>query len=97
MTCMCGAFLSRSVSGLGEGRRATAMEQLSEIWDEHKGKIVGIVGGLAVGLFILRHGFWRTAFVGALIAVGLWLGAVVDREGWPGVAERVAHILQRRR
>lgn len=73
------------------------MDRLGEVWEEHKGKIVGIAGGLAVGLFILRHGFWRTIFVAALVAVGLWLGAVVDREGWAGVSNRLAGLLQRRR
>lgn len=75
----------------------TVMEQLSFIWDEHKGKIIGIAVGLVVGVFILRYGFWRTAFVAALVAVGLWLGTVADEDGWDGIPNRIARIVQRRR
>lgn len=77
--------------------KAAGMERLSGMWDEHKGKIVGIAVGLVVGLFILRHGFWRTIFVASLVAAGLWIGAVVDKEGWAGAADRLAGLLQRRR
>lgn len=73
------------------------MERWSDLWDEHKGKIVGLVVGLVVGVFILRYGFWRTLFVASLVAAGFWIGALVDREGWAGAADRVAGLLQRRR
>lgn len=73
------------------------MDQLIQIWHDHKGKIVGVALGLVVGLFILKYGFWRTAFVALLVAVGLWLGMMVDREGWAGVMERFARVVQRDR
>lgn len=82
---------------MAEGRRATDMEQWRAIWDEHKGKIVGGVGGLALGVFILRHGLWRTLFVVALLAIGFWIGATADEEGWSGVGRRAARLFGRRR
>lgn len=73
------------------------MERLSAVWDEHKGKIVGVAAGLLAGVLILRYGFWRTLFVAVLVTVGLWCGAWIDREGWTGVADRVARLVQRDR
>lgn len=58
-------------------------------WAEHKGKIIGTAVGFVGGLFIIRYGFWRTLLVAVLVAGGLWLGSLLDREGWESLYERV--------
>lgn len=68
----------------------TEWENVKALWDAHKGKIIGTVVGLLVGLFIIRYGLWRTLFVAALVAGGLWLGSLLDREGWESLYDRVS-------
>ena len=43
------------------------------------GLILGLVGAL-IALMILFMGFWRTAFVAVLFAVGYFAGAVGNKE-----------------
>lgn len=58
-------------------------------WIEHRGKIIGTTVGLIAGLFIIRYGFWRTLLVAAFVGAGLWVGSLIDGEGWESLYDKV--------
>lgn len=64
-------------------------EEAKYVWTRHKGKIVGAAAGFLIGLLIIRYGFWRTLLMVSLAAGGLWLGSLLDREGWENLYDRV--------
>lgn len=54
---------------------------LLELWENHRGKILGIASGLLLGCLILVFGFWRSIFVLLCIAVGYLIGNRYDEKG----------------
>ncbi|HHT65831.1 MAG TPA: DUF2273 domain-containing protein [Clostridiales bacterium] len=46
----------------------------------HKGRSIGVVGGLILGILILSLGFWRGIFLVLCAAIGYWLGSFRDKE-----------------
>lgn len=60
-----------------------------EIWQNHSGKIVGIVAGLLIGVFIIAFGFFRTLFVLFCVAAGYIVGKRIDEK------EDITDILDR--
>lgn len=57
---------------------------------DHWGKILGGALGLVVGLCILIFGFWRSVLLFLCIAVGVYLGRLLDRhEGLQGILQRI--------
>mgnify|MGYP000854489044 FL=1 len=62
------------------------VEQLSPI----KGRIIGTIFGLFVGIMILKYGFFRALVVAAFISLGYYLGRRMDRrETLPDLWERL--------
>lgn len=53
-------------------------KMFQDILDQHRGKLVGIVVGLAVAVLILAFGFWRSLFVIFCIVVGYFIGKRID-------------------
>ncbi|MPN20262.1 hypothetical protein SDC9_167640 [bioreactor metagenome] len=60
-----------------------------EIWQNHSGKIVGVVAGLMIGIFIIAFGFFRTLFVLLCVAAGYIIGKRIDEK------EDITDILDR--
>lgn len=54
----------------------------------HRGKILGGILGLLFGWLTIRYGLWRALVFAAFVLAGLWIGAVLDREGWDEIYER---------
>lgn len=52
---------------------------MEQLWQNHRGRTVGLITGLVVGAAILCIGFWRTLFVLGCGLVGLWIGIQLDR------------------
>ncbi|MEI7024662.1 DUF2273 domain-containing protein [Paenibacillus sp. y28] len=50
-----------------------------ELWEHHRGKCIGVAGGLFFGLIYLISGFWDMLIVAALLAIGYEAGKRVDR------------------
>ncbi|MBC7344531.1 MAG: DUF2273 domain-containing protein [Clostridia bacterium] len=48
------------------------------LWRQHRGKILGVAGGLAFGLLVVALGFWWAIFVLGCMIFGYWVGMRVD-------------------
>ena len=51
---------------------------ISYLWENHRGKVVGVLLGLIFGLIVLRYGFWRAFFVLICVAAGYFIGSRTD-------------------
>lgn len=47
-------------------------------WQNHRGKLVGLLGGLLVGILILVFGFLKALFLTICALVGFFLGKRFD-------------------
>lgn len=47
---------------------------------EHRGKLLGVVLGLAAAILFLNYGFWRSIFVMFCIAAGYFIGKNLDEK-----------------
>lgn len=56
-------------------------ELFHELMERHRGKLLGILGGLVIGLLIIVFGFWKTIFIVLCILIGYFLGRRFDNEG----------------
>ncbi|NPV28538.1 MAG: DUF2273 domain-containing protein [Firmicutes bacterium] len=59
-------------------------EIFEDLLERHRGKVLGVVLGLAVGLLIILFGFWKTVFVLLCVLIGYFLGRRFDEGGGPG-------------
>jgi uncharacterized membrane protein len=52
-------------------------------WDElrekHKGKSIGVAGGILLGIVYLISGFWDMLFFLLLVLIGYYIGSKADR------------------
>lgn len=48
------------------------------LWFEHRGKLLGFVGGALLGGLILLLGIWKTIVILFFAGAGIWLGNAVD-------------------
>jgi len=55
-------------------------ELLAEIWQNHSGKITGILLGMLLGIFILLFGFFQTMFVMLCMIAGYVVGKRIDEK-----------------
>lgn len=53
---------------------------LEEVWQQHSGKILGIILGLILGVFIITVGFFRTIFILLCAVVGYIVGKKIDEK-----------------
>lgn len=51
---------------------------IKELWDNHRGKILGISLGLVFGWFTIVYGIIKAVFVSFCIAVGFYVGKKID-------------------
>ncbi|WP_145148902.1 DUF2273 domain-containing protein [Paenibacillus xylanexedens] len=49
-----------------------------EIWDSHRGRITGIIGGIFFGFLYVWIGFWDMLFFALLVFIGYTLGRRSD-------------------
>lgn len=52
----------------------------SELWELHRGKCIGVIGGLTAGLVFLMFGFWKMIVFSLLVLVGFYFGVKSDRQ-----------------
>ncbi|MGB9813864.1 MAG: DUF2273 domain-containing protein [Thermovenabulum sp.] len=50
-----------------------------ELWDNHRGKIIGVTIGFIIGLLILIFGFFKALFLIFCSAVGYLIGKCIDK------------------
>ena len=50
---------------------------------------------LVLGILFLCIGFWRTLLLAALVAVGVLIGTLLDRGGWPAVKDFFASVFHK--
>ncbi|GIP41763.1 hypothetical protein J45TS6_02220 [Paenibacillus sp. J45TS6] len=51
-----------------------------EIWESHRGRIIGIAGGLFFGIVYLMFGFWDMLFFALVVFIGYTLGRRRDEK-----------------
>ena len=74
-------------------------QTMQQLWQNHRGKTVGLTVGLILGIAILCFGFWHTVFVLCCGLIGLWIGVQLDRgeDIFVAVGRKLDHLLQRSR
>ncbi|MDD2373148.1 MAG: DUF2273 domain-containing protein [Syntrophomonadaceae bacterium] len=50
------------------------------IFEQHRGKAIGIVLGLLASILFISYGFWRTIFIIVCIALGFFIGKEIDEK-----------------
>lgn len=50
------------------------------IFEEHRGKAIGIILGLLASILFISYGFWRTIFIVVCIALGFFIGKEIDEK-----------------
>ena len=71
-------------------------EWLKQFYGEHKWLSILAVAALVLGILFLCIGFWRTLLLAALVALGVLIGTLLDRGGWPQGKAFFAAIFQKR-
>ncbi|AEE91543.1 conserved protein of unknown function [Tepidanaerobacter acetatoxydans Re1] len=56
------------------------MDFLHELWVEHRGKILGGILGLLIGIIIIAIGFLKALFVILCALVGYYIGKSIDNK-----------------
>lgn len=56
-------------------------EILTELWAQHRGKILGVAAGVGFSCCILAFGFWRSLFVVLCAVLGYFIGKRIDEKG----------------
>lgn len=65
-------------------------EWLRDLAENHRNKILGLLGGLVFALLIIRFGLWWTLFILICCGLGYWVGKRLDEE-----PESLVQILER--
>ena len=71
-------------------------EWIKNFYGEHKWLTIMAAAALVLGILFLCIGFWRTLLLAVLVALGVLVGTLLDRGGWPAVKDFFASIIQRR-
>jgi|HigsolmetaAR203D_1030402.scaffolds.fasta_scaffold00658_4 uncharacterized membrane protein len=67
-----------------------------ELWNDHKGKCIGVAMGLLFGFVYLFFGFWDMVMFALLVLIGFAIGRKVDRAELKEDAQRWFHWLNER-
>jgi len=51
-----------------------------ELWNDHRGKTVGVIAGVFFGLIYLLVGFWDALIFAFIVTVGYYIGNKVDKK-----------------
>ena len=49
-----------------------------QVWEKHKGKIIGVVIGLLFAICVVNYGFWPSLFILACVFLGYYIGKRAD-------------------
>ena len=69
---------------------------ITGFYKQHKWLSIMAAGALVLGILFLCIGFWRTLLLAVLVAVGVLVGTLLDRGGWPAVKDFFAGIIRKR-
>jgi uncharacterized membrane protein len=53
---------------------------LEEIWQQHSGKLLGVVFGFVFGILVLTFGFFSTLFIALCVTAGYIVGKRIDQK-----------------
>ncbi|NLB51535.1 MAG: DUF2273 domain-containing protein [Syntrophomonadaceae bacterium] len=53
---------------------------LTQIFEEHRGKAIGVIIGLLAAILFLSFGFWRALFIILCIIIGYFIGKRIDED-----------------
>lgn len=53
---------------------------LEEIWQNHSGKLLGVLLGFLFGILVITFGFFRTLFVAFCVVAGYVVGKRIDQK-----------------
>lgn len=67
-----------------------------KFYGEHKWLTIMAAAALLLGILFLCIGFWRTLLLAVLVAVGVLIGTLLDRGGWPAVKDFFTSIFSKR-
>jgi uncharacterized membrane protein len=66
-------------------------EVIHNIWDKHRGKIIGVILGLVISLLIIIVGFFKGVFIILCCMAGYYIGRRIDNK--ENLREILEHIL----
>ncbi|OAS22946.1 DUF2273 domain-containing protein [Paenibacillus oryzisoli] len=52
----------------------------NELWEFHRGKVIGVTAGIFFGFIYLFFGFWDMLIFGFIVLVGFYVGNKLDRK-----------------
>ncbi len=61
------------------------MNNFEEFFREHKFTILFVLAGLILAVLFMTIGFWRTLLLAVILALGIFFGILMDRNGTDGV------------
>jgi len=53
-------------------------ELFSNLIENHRNKVIGVIIGLLFGLSVIKYGFWQSVFILICVLVGLFIGKKLD-------------------
>lgn len=53
---------------------------LMDLWENHRGRTIGLLIGLIVGILFITLGFFKTIFLMICIGLGFFIGDKVDNQ-----------------
>ncbi|PYI55052.1 DUF2273 domain-containing protein [Paenibacillus flagellatus] len=69
----------------------------NELWERHKGRLIGVASGLLLGIIYLISGFWDMLIFAFIVAVCFYAGGKFDAgrfrlnaDEWLGKISRLA-------
>ncbi|MNI05176.1 hypothetical protein D3C73_581220 [compost metagenome] len=52
----------------------------NELWEQHRGKLIGAAAGVVLGFIYLICGFWDMLIFAFIVTVGYYIGTKIDRK-----------------
>lgn len=52
----------------------------NELWEHHRGKLIGAIAGVFLGFLYLFFGFWDTLIFAFILVLGYYIGNKVDKK-----------------
>ncbi|WP_442601215.1 DUF2273 domain-containing protein [Paenibacillus sp. KN14-4R] len=53
---------------------------MNDLWEQHKGKTIGLIGGFIVGIIYLICGFWDALIFAFIVLLGYYFGKKADQK-----------------
>jgi uncharacterized membrane protein len=52
----------------------------NELWEQHRGKLIGAAAGVFLGFIYLICGFWDMLIFAFIVVIGYYIGSKLDRK-----------------